>query len=97
MSNAIQFLETLGREPVCRSILSTDHEASIAALSLDQAQRDALLDRDHGKLSQLLGGRAKMMLQIWAPDQEPQEDEPAPVGVPDDGQDDEAPTEHPAE
>ena len=66
MSNAIRFLELLGR----RTPLSpADYAASVAQLEVDDAQRRALLHRDPAALSALLGGRQKLMFAILAPEE----------------------------
>lgn len=57
MSNAIRFLEAMGSRPVLSAV---EYTATIEALDVDGAQRQALLDRDHAALNDLLGGRAKM-------------------------------------
>jgi hypothetical protein len=69
MSNAIQFLESLGRNPA-----PIDYVAAVAALDVDEAQRQALMDRNHAGLNDLLGGRPKMLCLILPAD------EPAPEG-----------------
>lgn len=72
MSNAIQFLETLGSKPM---LSPADYAATVAALDLDAAQQQALLQRDHEVLNDLLGGRTLMAMFIATPDggEEPQE------------------------
>lgn len=75
MSNVVQFMERLGRDPRCLSI--ADYAASVAALDIDEEQRRALLDRDHDALSGLLGGREKMMCVVWPADEPGQDDQPA--------------------
>ena len=67
MSNAIRFLETLGRTPLSRA----EYAASVALLDIDDAQRGALLRRDPAALSDLLGGRRKLMFAILAPEEAP--------------------------
>ncbi len=78
MSNAIRFLETLGRDPAL-SRASPEHiESMIAALDITPAQRDALMAGDASVLSQLAGGRDRMKSLIWEPgrEQSPEGDEP---------------------
>jgi len=72
MLDVIRFLETMGREPLAPS----DYAAAVAALEVAEPQRQALLERDHGALNDLLGGRAKMFFGILAPEEAPMEDEP---------------------
>ena len=75
MSNVIQFLEAMGSQQVSAS----EYAATIAALDLETPQREALLNRDHAALNDLLGGRAKMFFGILAPDEEPAREDEAPV------------------
>ena len=82
MSNTIRFLEVMGRGPVLSPL---EYTSAVAALDVDDDQRQALLARDHNALNDLLGGRKKMMCLIL-----PAEDEPAPG-------DDEQQPEEPAE
>lgn len=88
MSNAIQFLESLGQRPAYAPANGDEYASEVAAIEADAAQKQALLDRDRLSLSKQLGGRVEMMMQIWAPDESPQDDEPAPVEQPDDEPDD---------
>lgn len=82
MSNVIQFLEMLGRNPA-----PTDYATAVAALDVDEAQRRALLDGDHATLAELLGGRSKMYcLVVPAEEEEPLDDGKQP----DDDKQDEA-------
>ena len=76
MLNIIQFLEAMGSQQLSAS----EYAATVASLELDPPQRQALLDRDHAALNDLLGGRAKMFFGILAPDEEParrEDEEPA--------------------
>jgi len=95
MSNAIQFLETLGRSGGMIPFHDKAYADAVALLEVDHMQRQALLNRDANALSGLLGGRSKMMMQVWAPqedapDEHSQEDEP-------DDSDDGAPMDEPFE
>jgi hypothetical protein len=74
MSNVIQFLESLGRNPA-NALPPADYAAAVAALDIDDAQRQALLDRDHAALNGLLGGRAKVYCLVAPAENEPQQDE----------------------
>jgi hypothetical protein len=67
VSNIIQFLEAMGSQ----QLTASEYAATVAALELDPQQRQALLDRDHAALNDLLGGRAKMFFGILAPNEEP--------------------------
>jgi len=69
MTNVIQFLETLGGNPVARKFSASGYAAAVAELSVDDEQRQALLDRDHAALNELLGGREKMVCMIWPADE----------------------------
>lgn len=83
MSNAIQFLEVLGRNPVQIKQSDRMYTEAVAMLNIAVEQRKALLARDVPALSRLLDGRSKMFCMIVAPDKE------SPADVPDDGQEDE--------
>lgn len=74
MSNVIQFLEFLGRNP--RAL--TDAEYASATMSFEVPARDALLARDPVSLATALHARAAMACVIATPDN----DEPAPEDVP---------------
>lgn len=67
MSQAIQFLEMVGRSPV-HLVGSGSYHSAIDALVDDDAQRVALRARDGGLLGELLGGRARMVCQVCTPD-----------------------------
>ena len=71
MSNVIQFLEAAGRGV---SLAPIDYAAAVASLDIDEAQRGALIERNHARLSDLLDGRVQMMCIVNAPQQD-QEDE----------------------
>jgi hypothetical protein len=74
MSSTIQFLETLGSNPLS----AADYSAVIGALDIAQPEREALLGRDHAALNALLGGRSKMFFGVLAPHEEPLEEEESP-------------------
>ena len=89
MSIAIQFLETLGRGPALFG-KHLGYFDAVDSLDVESAQRHALLSRNHDALSGLLGGRTKMMMQVWAPAEDmPQREDEQPM--PDDGKEDEKP------
>jgi hypothetical protein len=69
MSNAIQFLESLGgsAEPMS----AEQYARAVAALDVDAGLRQALLERDGGRINQLLGGRGSMMLVLAPADEKP--------------------------
>ena len=88
MSNVIQFLEVMGRNPGVHGAFAADYAASVALLEIDDAQRQALLDRDHAVLSDLVDGRPKMMCYITVPNPDdhesiPDDDDSDGDGVPD--------------
>lgn len=87
MSNAIQFLQSMGSDSALARTSVVDYAAAVAALDIDDAQQRALLDRDQAALSGLLGGRARMIFAVMAPDdvpvdapdrEQPSRDEPEP-------------------
>ncbi|MFS8064399.1 MAG: hypothetical protein ACMG5Z_07395 [Luteimonas sp.] len=62
MSNVIRFLESMGSQPIS----AADSAATVVALEVNASQRQALLDRDHTALSDLLGGRKEMRCLIFS-------------------------------
>lgn len=86
MTNAIQFLESMGRNPALASLSAAGYAAAVAGLELDAQQRDALLERDPVALGALLGARPKMICSQFSP-HAPREDEQEKIPD-DDGQDD---------
>lgn len=77
MSNVIEFLDRIGRNPMPTA---DAYAASVAALDAGAAEREALLARDAGALNDLLGGRPVMRCAVFEPsrqpDQEPDGDVP---------------------
>lgn len=65
MSNVIQFLEALGSNPAMNRMSPGDYASSVAALDADDSQRQALMNRDHATLNDLLGGREGMRCIVW--------------------------------
>lgn len=81
MSNVVQFLETLGGQPI---LSAADYAAAVASLPAESEERDALLSADVAALTVLLGGRTRMVCMIApseeeAPEQAPEEEEDAPA------------------
>lgn len=74
MSNVIKFLETLGSNPTRLS--AAEYAATVAVLDVDDAQKQALIDRDQDTLNGLLGGRYDMMCILWPADEPAKEDQP---------------------
>ena len=88
MSQIIQFLDAVGREP---ALSSAGYTAAVAALQIPDAQRQALLERDHAALNVLLDGRARMICMVNAPLDDDEQHETNPDdrdgdGVPDENQ-----------
>ena len=52
-----------------------EYAATVAALDVDDVQRQALLDRNHVELNDLLGGREKLMCVVFPPDGDEQKDD----------------------
>jgi hypothetical protein len=69
MTNAIQFLETLGGNPATGKLSASAYAVAVAELDVDENQRQALLDGDHAALNEMLGGREKMVCMIWPADE----------------------------
>jgi hypothetical protein len=69
MSNAIQFLEDLRRNPVITDRSTRAYAEKVEWLELDPALRRALLDCDLESLRDLLGGREKMLCMVATPDE----------------------------
>lgn len=64
MSNVIQFLESMGKDPAASNMSSEEFTAAVKALDVDDVAKYALLNRDHAALNMLLGGRTKMMMML---------------------------------
>lgn len=74
MSNVVQFLEALARNP--KPLSAADFAVAVAAAELDPKAEAALLAHDTEALSRALGGRIKMMCMVVpAENDEPQQDE----------------------
>src|SRR3546814_14105513 len=67
MTNAIQFLEALGRSPVLAGDPFLACPDAVEALEVSEAERMALRDRDHAALNKLLDGRVRVMCLINKP------------------------------
>lgn len=76
MSNAIQFLEALGRSPATSCLDMTDYAEALASAEFDDAQRHALIRRDAEALSKLLDGRPWTLCLVATPDGGETQDEP---------------------
>ena len=62
MSNVIRFLESVGGN----QLSDTEYRDAVSKLAVDARHAKALLDRDCDELSELLGGRRKLMFAILA-------------------------------
>ena len=80
MSNVIAFLEQIGSSAALAAQPLEDYVAAVDALGLDDAPRQALLDRDAQALNGLLGGRLQMMSILFPADGEEKQDGDEPVG-----------------
>lgn len=68
MSNVIHFLETLGRN---QAMTGAEYVSAVAALEVDDPQREALLSRDAAMLNALLDGRPKVFFGLATPGEQP--------------------------
>ena len=84
MSNVIAFLEKMGNNAALANQAPEDYAAAVYTLGLDDASRQALLDRDPSALNGLLGGRLEMMCFLFPADGEEKKDgdEPAEGDTP---------------
>lgn len=78
MSNVLQFLESLGRNP--RPLSADEFTAAVANADLAPAARNALLERDVEALNRELGGRGFMLCLIYPADNDEQPGDEAPAG-----------------
>lgn len=67
MSNVIQFLESMGSNAAPNRFSTTQYAATLASLDIDDSQRQALLNRDHVALNNLLEGRSEMCCMVNIP------------------------------
>lgn len=84
MSNAVAFLEAMASRPL-HAWNADDYDAAVAALDIEGAQRQALLDRDTDGLAALLRARSTMFCMVMTPDGGETE---APLDAPDRHDDD---------
>ena len=74
MSNVVEFLEALARNS--KPLSAEDLASAVARASSDPVVQGALLTGDTAALSQLLGGRARMICMVApAENEEPVEDD----------------------
>lgn len=88
MSNVVQFLEALARNP--RPLSPEEFMAAVLDANLDPVISKALLERDVALLGQELGARGTMFCMVFPADnEEPKEDD-------DRREDDETPEQEPS-
>jgi hypothetical protein len=73
MSNVVQLLEAMARDP--KSLSGDEYETLIASATLDPAIERALLERDATTLSRVLRGRVEMACLIFPAEDEPNDGE----------------------
>ena len=89
MSQVLQFLESLGRDGHPAHLVGREFEAMVSSLDIDDAQRQALLDRDAAGLGNLLSARPVMLCSIFPADEPQREDVDTPEDRPDETPEDE--------
>lgn len=87
MSNVIAFLEAMGQDAAKSRLQGEEYVAAVDALGLDDAPRQALLQRDASAIGDLLGGRMKMMCLLFPADGDEKKDDKQDEGD-EPGQDD---------
>ena len=75
MTDAIDFLEQLGRNARLRHAPTTELERVLAASGFEPSLRSALLADDAMRLGELLGAQPSVCCLIEKPDQEDDEEE----------------------
>jgi hypothetical protein len=73
MSNVVQFLETIARNP--KQISAEEYVAIVIAAGLDSAMERALLTNDVTALNHGLGGRSAVACLIFPAEDEPNDGE----------------------
>ena len=72
MSNVVQVLERLGASAVMdQGTISRLIESFAAEQEIDVGQQRLLMSRDSASLNDALGGRARMVCAIYAPEEQP--------------------------
>jgi len=102
MSNVIRFLESMGSNPSLTALSPAQYAAVVASLNLDNAQEQALVDRDAVALNDLLGGRRTMYCTLFpAKEDQPlkreDDDEETPDGDGDEREELDPPQQHRAD
>ena len=75
MTDAIDFLEQLGRNARLRHAPATELERVLAASGFEPSLRSALLADDAMRLGELLGAQPNICCLVEKPDQEDEEEE----------------------
>lgn len=75
MSNVIRFLESMGNDSSFARLSPAEYAATVALLDVGDTEQQALLDRNHVALNDLLGGRHKILCSIFAPDDDEKKDD----------------------
>jgi len=75
MTDAIDFLEQLGRNARLRHAPASELERVLAASGLESSLRSALLADDAVRLGELLGAQPNICCLVEKPDQEDDDDE----------------------
>ena len=83
MSNVIQFLESMGANAAMARMSISDYEAAVAALNVDDSQRESLRRGDANRLGDLLNGRDTLLCLVFSPSEEeerqvPEQEEESP-------------------
>lgn len=89
MSNLVDFLERMGRDPQLRHADAAQVELALESAQIEPALRAAMLSNDRRRLEDLLGAQANICCVVHAPGKDepaPDDDEPA-EGDEDDGKD----------
>ncbi|TXH67182.1 MAG: hypothetical protein E6Q88_10965 [Lysobacteraceae bacterium] len=76
MSKVIQFLEAMGSNAAMARMSIADYQAAVAALELDEQQRESLLQRDHVALGRTLGARDTLLCLICLPHDDEEKQSP---------------------
>lgn len=74
MSNVIAFLEAMGQDAAKSRLQGEEFTAAVDALGLDDAPRQALLQRDAVAIGDLLGGRHTVLCALFPADDDNQKD-----------------------
>jgi hypothetical protein len=82
MSNVVQFLESLGRDP--SKLSEAEYAKAVSESGFDSNTRDALLKRDPIALNNMLGGRATVLAFIFPAEPEKEGEEKDGDSQPDD-------------